>query len=408
MGGIVIVGAGECGARAAFALREKGCQGSITLIGAEPYLPYERPPLSKDGLRHEVQPKYVADAERYATSGIDVRTDTPVKAIDRVAKRVELLDGGSIPYGRLLLATGARARTIPGIDDVSRRVRTLRTHVDAEEIRRELLPGRKLAIIGGGFIGLELAATARGLGADVVLIEGLPRILSRGVPAEIATIVADRHSTEGVDIRCHTKIDQIDADESSVRITLANGQSVDADFLVVGIGAAPNTELAEAAGLMVDNGIAVDAKLRTSDPDIFAAGDCCSYPLCHYGDRRVRLEAWRNAQDQGTLVAGNLLGAEETITSVPWFWSDQYDLTLQIAGLADGASVTVRRDLADGAFILFHLDDTGRLLAASGIGHGNAVARDIRLAEMLIAAGKRPDPQALVSPETKLKALLAA
>ncbi|NRQ18239.1 NAD(P)/FAD-dependent oxidoreductase [Ensifer sesbaniae] len=408
MGGIVIVGAGECGARAAFALREKGCNGSITLIGAEPHLPYERPPLSKDGVKEQVQPKYVADAERYATAGIDVLTDSPVKAIDRVAKRVELVDGGSIPYDRLLLTTGARARTIPGTDDASRRVRTLRTHADAEEIRRELLPGRKLAIIGGGFIGLELAATARRLGVEVVLIEGLPRILSRAVPAEIATVIAERHRAEGVDIRCDMKIDRIDADDAGVHILLANGQSVDADLLVVGIGASPNTELAEAAGLMIDNGIAVDATLKTSDPDIFAAGDCCSYPLCHYGDRRVRLEAWRNAQDQGTLVAGNLLGADEPITSVPWFWSDQYDLTLQIAGLADGAATTVRRDLAGGAFILFHLDDAGRLLAASGIGSGNVVARDIRLAEMLIAAGKRPDPRALVSPETKLKALLAA
>lgn len=408
MGGIVIVGAGECGARAAFALREKGYDGSITLIGAEPHLPYERPPLSKDGLREKVQPKYVADAERYATAGIDVLTDSPVKAIDRVAKRVELVDRGSIAYDRLLLTTGARARTIPGTEGASRRVRTLRTQADAEEIRRELLPGRKLAIIGGGFIGLELAATARRLGVEVVLIEGLTRILSRGVPAEIATIVAERHRAEGVDLRCDTKIDRIKADERGVRILLANRQSIDADFLVVGIGALPNTELAEAAGLIVDNGIAVDATLRTSDPDIFAAGDCCSYPLCHYGDRRVRLEAWRNAQDQGTLVAGNLLGANEAITSVPWFWSDQYDLTLQIAGLADGAVTTVRRNLAEGAFILFHLDDTGRLLAASGIGSGNAVARDIRLAEMLIVAGKRPDPRALVSPETKLKTLLAA
>ncbi|WP_429809889.1 NAD(P)/FAD-dependent oxidoreductase [Ensifer sp. B1-9] len=408
MGGIVIVGAGECGARAAFALREKGYDGSITLIGAEPHLPYERPPLSKEGLKEQVQPKYIAEAERYAASGIEVLTDSPVKAIDRVAKRVELFDGGSIAYDRLLLTTGARARTIPGTEGASRRARTLRTQADAEEIRRELLPGRRLAIIGGGFIGLELAATARRLGVEVVLIEGLPRILSRGVSAEIASVVAERHRAEGVDLRCDTKFDRIDVDERGVRILFANGQSIDADFLVVGIGASPNTELAEAAGLIVDNGIAVDATLRTSDPDIFAAGDCCSYPLCHYGDRRVRLEAWRNAQDQGTLVAGNLLGADEAITSVPWFWSDQYDLTLQIAGLADGAVTTVRRDLADGAFILFHLDDAGRLLAASGIGPGNAVARDIRLAEMLIAAGKRPDPRALVSPETKLKALLAA
>ncbi len=408
MGPIVIVGAGECGARAAFALREMGYTGKITLIGAEPHLPYERPPLSKDGLSGRFPPKYVADAERYRVAGIEVLTDTPVSAIDRTDKSVTLTDGTSIAYDRLLLATGARARTVAGTDDASRRIRTLRTHADAEEIRRELAPGRKLAIIGGGFIGLELAATARRLGAAVILIEGLTRILSRGVPEDIAAVVAARHRAEGVDLRCSAKIERIDADENCARVVLADGETVGADLVVIGIGAIPNTELAAAAGLAIDNGIAVDATLQTSDPDIYAAGDCCSFPLCHYGDRRVRLEAWRNAQDQGTLVAGNLLGAGEAIASVPWFWSDQYDLTLQIAGLAEGASTTVRRDLSDSAFILFHLDDTGRLLSASGIGPGNAVARDIRLAEMLIAAGKRPDPQALISPETKLKALLAA
>lgn len=408
MGSIVIVGAGECGARAAFALREKQYDGKITLIGAEPHLPYERPPLSKEGLKAEVAPKYVADAERYAAAAIEVLTDIPVMAIDRAEKRVTLADGSSIAYDRLLLTTGARARTIAGIDEVSRRIRTLRTHADSEEIRRELSPGRKLAIIGGGFIGLELAATARRLGAAVALIEGLPRILSRGVPEEIAAIVAARHRAEGVDIRCNAKIERIDADERRARVVLAGGETIEADLVVVGIGAVPNTDLAAIAGLSIENGIAVDATLQTSDPDIYAAGDCCSFPLCHYGDRRIRLEAWRNAQDQGTLVAGNLLGGGEAITSVPWFWSDQYDLTLQIAGLAEGTATTVRRELTDDAFILFHLDDTGRLLAASGIGPGNAVARDIRLAEMLIAAAKRPDPQALISPDTKLKALLAA
>lgn len=408
MDSIVIVGAGECGARAAFALREKGYAGKITLIGAETHLPYERPPLSKEGLKENAKPKYVADADTYTAAGIEVLMDTLVMAIDRHAKRIELVDGGSISYDQLLLATGARARMLPGTDSGSARILTLRTHADAETIRRELMLGRKLAIIGGGFIGLELAATARRLGAEVVLLEGLPRILSRGVPEEIAAILAERHRAEGVAIRCDTKIERINPDDQSACITLVGGETVHADLVVIGIGAVPNTELAEAAGLSIENGIAVDAMLRTSDPNIYAAGDCCSFPIGHYSDRRVRLEAWRNAQDQGTLVAGNLLGAGEATASVPWFWSDQYDLTLQIAGLADGASKTVRRDLADDAFILFHLDDTGRLLAASGIGRGNAVARDIRLAEMLIAAGKRPDSQALVSPEIKLKALLAA
>ncbi|MDK1385207.1 FAD-dependent oxidoreductase [Sinorhizobium sp. 8-89] len=405
---IVIVGAGECGARAAFALREKGFDGEITLIGAEPQLPYERPPLSKEGLAGAEPPKYVAAAERYQDAGITVLTEAPVETLDREQKKVRLADGRLIAYDRLLLATGARPRAFPGAPENSERIRMLRTHADAAAIRPMLLPGRKLAILGGGFIGLELAATARKLGADVILVEGLPRILSRGVPEEIAAVVAGRHRREGVEIVCGAKIAALEEEGGRARVLFADGGSVSADLVIVGIGAVPNTELAEAAGLAIDNGIAVDERLSTSDPDIFAAGDCCSFPLSHYSGRRVRLEAWRNAQEQGTLVANSLIGGVEPVSSVPWFWSDQYDLTLQIAGLADGAARTVRRDMEEGAFILFHLDGDGRLIAASGVGPGNAVARDIRLAEMLIAAGSRPDPAALVSPETKLKKLLAA
>ncbi len=404
---IVIVGAGECGARAAFALRERGFDGEITLIGSEPHLPYERPPLSKEGLAGAEPPKYVAGAERYQAARISVITDVPVEVIERKRKFVKLAGGRAIQYDRLLLATGARPRVFEACENAER-IRMLRTHADALAIRALLAPGRKVAIVGGGFIGLELAATARRLGAAVVLVEGLPRVLSRGVPEEIAAVVAERHWREGVEIVCGARIAAIEADDNAARVLFADGGSVDADLVVVGIGAIPNTDVAAAAGLLIENGIAVDETLRTSDPDIFAAGDCCSFPLTHYGGRRVRLEAWRNAQDQGTLVAANLMGANEPFASVPWFWSDQYDLTLQIAGLADNAETTVRRDLGDGAFILFHLDGEGRLIAASGIGRGNAVARDIRLAEMLIAARSRPDPAALSSPETKLKKLLAA
>ncbi|THK34595.1 ferredoxin reductase [Ensifer sp. MPMI2T] len=403
---IVIIGAGECGARAAFALREKGFDGEVTLIGAELHLPYERPPLSKEGLAEA--PKYVASAERYEEARIAVLTGTVVEKIDREDKAVRLADGRSINYDRLLLATGARPRAFPGASENSERIRVLRTHADALAIRPAVAPRRKVAIVGGGFIGLELAATARKLGAEVTLVEGLPRLLTRGVPEEIATVVAERHRDEGVEIICSAKIAALEDDGREARLLFADGGSLSADLVVVGIGAMPNTELAEAAGLAIDNGIAVDETLRTSDPDIYAAGDCCSFPLSHYGGRRVRLEAWRNAQDHGTLVAANLIGGAETASSVPWFWSDQYDMTLQIAGLADGAVVTVRRDMEAGAFILFHLDGEGRLIAASGIGPGNAVARDIRLAEKLIAAGSRPDPHVLASPDTKLKKLLAA
>ncbi|HEV7248808.1 MAG TPA: FAD-dependent oxidoreductase [Shinella sp.] len=407
MANFVIVGAGECGARAAFALRDKGFDGTITLIGSETHLPYERPPLSKDALIAGAGPKLVADAERYAEARIDVLIGKTVSEIDRTRRRIVLSDGTALPYDKLLLATGARPRVLPGTAHGGR-IAALRSHDDAARIRAHLVEGSHIAILGGGFIGLELAASARKLGATVTLVEGLPRVLSRGVPAEIAAIVAERHAAEGVEILCGAKVAGVEDLPGEVRIALEDGRVVSANLLVVGIGAAPNTELAEAAGLAVENGIAVDGMLRTSDPDIFAAGDCTSYPLPLYGERRIRLESWRNAQEQGQLAAANMLGGAEAHAAVPWFWSDQYDMTLQIAGLADGAVTTVRRDMGEGAFILFHLDAEGRLIAASGIGPGNAVARDIRLAEMLIAARIHPDPAELAAPETKLKKLLAA
>jgi len=407
MSNFVIVGAGECGARAAFALRDKGFEGTITLIGSETHPPYERPPLSKDALVAGAGPKFVAEPEHYIGAGIDLLLGRTVSGIDRIAKSVVMADGMVVPYDKLLLATGARPRALSGTIHGGR-IATLRSHDDATRIRAHLVEGSHVAILGGGFIGLELAASARRLGATVTLVEGLPRVLSRGVPAEIAEIVTKRHMAEGVEILCSAKVARVEELAGEVRISLDDGRVVSANLLVVGIGAVPNTELAQAAGLTVENGVAVDGLLRTSDPDIFAAGDCTSYPLPLYGDCRVRLESWRNAQEQGQLAAANMLGGVEAHTAVPWFWSDQYDMTLQIAGLADGAVTTVRRDVGEGAFILFHLDAEGRLIAASGIGPGNAVARDIRLAEMLIAARAHPDPAALVANHVKLKSLLAA
>jgi 3-phenylpropionate/trans-cinnamate dioxygenase ferredoxin reductase subunit len=281
-------------------------------------------------------------------------------------------------------------------------VATLRTLDDAARIRVALGPGRHLAVIGGGFIGLELAASARQLGAKVAVIEALPRLLTRGVPAEIAKVLHERHVAEGVSFHFGARITEI----TDPGVVLADGTVIRADLVVIGVGAIPNTELAVAAGLAIDNGIAVDATLATSDPDIFAAGDCCSFLQPLYDGRRVRLESWRSAQEQGALAARNMLGAAGPVSSVPWFWSDQYDLSLQIAGLAEGAVTHVRRELKDRTFVLFHLGPDGRLLAASGIGAGNAVAKDIRLAEMLIARRAHPDPAALADPVVNLKRLL--
>jgi 3-phenylpropionate/trans-cinnamate dioxygenase ferredoxin reductase subunit len=254
---------------------------------------------------------------------------------------------------------------------------------------------------------LELAATARKSGARVTLVEGLPRVLSRGVPTAIAEQIASRHIAEGVDLRCGVSIAALEETDAEAAIILADGTRISADLIIVGVGAAPNVSLAESAGLAIENGIAVNERLQTSAEGIYAAGDCCSFPLAIYGGRRVRLEAWRNAQDQGTLAARNILGHDEPISSVPWFWSDQYDLTLQVAGLAEGATTHVTRRLGDNAFIEFHLADDGRLLAASGISEGNAVAKDIRIAEMLIARSAKPDPVQLADPAIKMKSLLS-
>lgn len=405
---IVIIGAGECGGRAALSVRERGFEGSVTLIGSETVPPYERPPLSKDAILLATEPKFVAEPDRFASLGIDLRLGISVAGLDRVRRCVSLSDGTFIPYDKLLLATGARPRELPMTTSLTERVRTLRSYGDAMAIRSCLGPGRRVAIIGGGFIGLELASSARKLGTSVALIEGLPRILSRAVPVEIAEAVASRHQAEGVDILCNARISNVEQVGDLVHVFLEDGSAIQADLVIVGIGSIPNTEIAAKAGLAIDNGIAVDIHLQTSDPAVYAAGDCCSFPIVHYGDRRIRLESWRSAQEQGLLAAANMMGAGDVISSVPWFWSDQYDFTLQVAGLAEGAVTTVRRDLSGEAFILFHLCGNGRLLAASGIGPGNTIARDIRLAEMLIAAGRHPDPAALAAPEIKLKQLLAA
>ncbi|UXN69778.1 FAD-dependent oxidoreductase [Devosia neptuniae] len=403
----VIVGAGECGARAAMALREQGFAGDVTLVGGESHLPYERPPLSKEGMLAELfAAKTIATAERLAEAGIAFRGGLAVAGIDREGKRLEGADGRVIGYDKLLLATGAAPRRLPGVE--GERIVYLRTIEDALRLREALGAGRHLAVIGGGFIGLELAASARLRGAEVTLIEALPRLLSRGVPEAMARQIEARHLAGGVKLVFGDGIAGIASGAESAVVTLASGRRIEADLVLVGIGAVPNVTLAEGAGLAIENGIAVDRHLATGDPDIFAAGDCCSFPLEIYGGRRVRLESWRNAQDQGNLAARNMLGAGEAISSVPWFWSDQYELTLQIAGLSGEGTTVVRRELEDGASILFHLAADGRLVAASGLGVGNAVARDIRLAEMLIGKRARPDVAALGDAGVKLKGLLAA
>ncbi len=404
--GIIIVGAGECGARAALSLRENGYRHPVTLIGDEVHLPYERPPLSKQVLLDAAEPRtsVVLNDILLGEHAIRHIGSASASAIDTSTKRLALSDGRVLPYDKLLLTTGAAPRRLPDAP-AGGRILYLRTIDDALALRSFMRAGMHVGVLGGGFIGLEVAASACSRGAKVTVIETQERILKRGVPAPIAETITALHQRHGVTVKCGVAVLGIEADERRVGITLSDGDVIPVDVLVVGIGAQPRTELAVQAGLAIDNGIAVNERLETSVTDIHAAGDCCSFPHPLYGGRRLRLEAWRNAQDQGILAAANLMSEARSYQAVPYFWSDQFDHTLQIAGLVDEGRTVVRRELGDGAFILFHLDDEWRLVAASGVGPGNRVAKDMKLSEMLIAKRVNPPIEALAT-DASLKSLL--
>ncbi len=284
----------------------------------------------------------------------------------------------------------------------------LRTFDDALALRRRLRAGMALIVIGGGFIGLEVAASARKLGASVTVVEAASRILSRAVPENLARRLAARHAAEGVELLVGRSLTRLDRSGHRFVVELADGGQLSADLIVAGVGSAPRTELAAAAGLEIDNGVAVNGALQTSDSDIFAIGDCCSFPHPLYGGRRIRLEAWRNAQDQGAFVARSLLGDAGEYQAVPWFWSDQYDLHLQIAGLPSASDAIISRDLGQGSTMHFHLASDGRLVAASALGAIDRIGRDARIAEKLIASRAKPSPALLANSNSKLKALLSA
>lgn len=399
--GVVIVGAGECGTRAAFTLREAGWHGPVTLVGAEPSPPYERPPLSKTW-----QFKPICDEVMLRQADITLLAGTEAIGLDTTAHVLELAGGRALPYRSLLLATGARARRLPfgGAP-----VHLLRTHADAVALRARLVPGTRVGVIGGGFIGLELASSAAALGCRVTVVELGPRLMGRGVPARVAATMASWHVAAGIDVRCGTGVTGVTRTPSGIVIAMAQGDPVEADVVVAGVGAEPDTSLAAAAGVATSDGIVVDAQFATSAPDVFAAGDCCRYPHPLFGGAPLRLESWRAAQEHGAAAARAMLGGVEAYAGVPWFWSDQHDFTLQVAGLpalADPEGCEVIRVRPDGVEIWFGLDASGRLMAAAGAGPGNAVARDIKLAEKLIARRAVPDPAVLTNPGVPLKSLL--
>jgi 3-phenylpropionate/trans-cinnamate dioxygenase ferredoxin reductase component len=390
---IVVLGAGLAGGKTVEALRTKGFDGSITLIGEEEHRPYERPALSKDYLagKAERDSVFVHEQTWYAEHAVDLRLGVRATAIDRAGHEVALSDGSSVSYDKLLLSTGASPRMLPGVDGVH----YLRRLEDSDRLKEILATKEHLVVIGAGWIGLEVAAAARAAGLRVTVVEVLELPLLRVLGREIAQVFADLHNANGVDLRLGVGVDHV----TGTAVRLADGSRLDADAVVVGIGAAPNVSLAVDAGLAVDDGVVVDAQLRTADQDILAAGDVASAFHPFLG-RHVRVEHWANALNQPATAAATMLGHDEPYDELPYFYTDQYDLGMEYLGHVTPGGydrLVVRGDLAAREFIAFWLKDN-HVLAGMNVNIWD-VTEPIKA---LIRSGRRVDPAALADPDTPL------
>ncbi|MGH7124473.1 MAG: NAD(P)/FAD-dependent oxidoreductase [Stellaceae bacterium] len=376
---LVIVGAGPAGFRAAEVLRQQAPDSEITLVGDEPHLPYQRPPLSKAYLAEGLADSaLLLQAESfYEQQRIALQLGATATRIDRRAKQVELADGSRLAYDKLLIATGCRARRLTAFDHLP--IHYLRDLDDAYRIRAALAPGRSLVLIGGGFIGLEIAASSAKLGATVTVLEVLPRLMSRAMPPIVSDFARALHERHGVRLELGIKIEVIEATGGGLVVRTEQGQHV-CDLLVAGVGAVPNTELADAAGLLVENGIRVDSRGRTSDPDIYAAGDVTQHDNPLLG-RAIRIESWQVALNQAAAVARCMLGAPEPYAELPWMWTDQYDSNIQVLGVPSPESeLIVRGDALSGKFTALELSESGRIVAAITVNTGRDMSALRRLA----------------------------
>ena len=401
---VVIAGAGHAAGQLVTSLRQHKFEGQIVLVGDEPYLPYQRPPLSKKFLAGEMPAErlYVKPASFYADANVELHLDTRVTAIDRAAKRLETDAGEPVAYDRLVLALGASVRRLPIEGVALSGVHYLRSIADVEGIRGDLEPGHRLVVIGAGYIGLEVAAVARQAGLEVTVIEMADRVMSRVVSPEISDFYQIQHTEQGVRFRLSTGVDALTGKKRVKSVTTSDGEDIPADLVVIGIGIAPNTQLAADAGLPVDDGIVVDDRCRTEDPDIFAVGDCTVHPNALY-NRQLRLESVHNALEQAKTAAANICGKDTAYSQVPWFWSDQYDLKLQIAGLSEGYDdVVIRGNPAERSFSCLYLRD-GHLIACDAI---NA-PRDFVQSKQLIADQALIAVEKLANPDVALKDMLA-
>jgi 3-phenylpropionate/trans-cinnamate dioxygenase ferredoxin reductase component len=399
---VVIVGAGQAGAQVAVSLRQLGFGGDITLLGEEPHLPYQRPPLSKGYLSGEMalERTWLRSESYYEKHRIDLRLGARAARILRRERTVVTADDQSLGYDALVLCTGTAARRLrlPGVDLPG--VFYLRTLADSDAIKAAIRPGARAVIIGGGYIGLEVAASLAKLGAEVVVVEALERVMNRVVAAPVSAFFAAEHARHGVEVVTGAAVSALEGGAHVERVVTVDGRRLAADLVVIGIGALPNDELAREAGLEAENGVVVDAFGGTSDPAIFAAGDLTHHPNELFG-RRLRLESVHNAMEQAKAVARAIVGHPGPYADVPWFWSDQYDLKLQIAGVGDPADeLLLRGDPASRAFSCLHLRD-GRLVAIDCVNRG----ADFLAAKKVIAEGRAPDLARAGDPEVRLAEL---
>ena len=396
---VVIVGAGQAGAALAAKLRALGHDGEIVMLGDEPAPPYQRPPLSKAYLLGEMEEDrlWLRAPEFWADSNVELRLGQAVTAIDPTAKTVTV-GGEALAYDHLALTTGSTPRRLPAaIGGALEGVYTVRTLADVDAMRGEFQPGRRVIIVGGGYIGLEAAAVGAKLGLEVTVLEMAPRILQRVAAPETSDYVRALHQSHGVKVLESAGLDRLVGDDRVEGALLKDGRQIPADFVIVGVGITPNTHLADEAGLEIDNGIATDELGRTSDPAIWSAGDCASFP---WRGGRIRLESVGNAIDQAEVVAANILGAGAAYEAKPWFWSDQYDLKLQIAGLNMGYDrIVTRRGEGDVASYWYYRG--ADLLAVDSMNDSRAYMVGKRLIEM----GKSPAPE-VIETATDLKPLL--
>jgi len=400
---VVIAGAGHGAGQVVATLKQRKFEGRIVLIGDEPYLPYQRPPLSKKFLAGEMPPErlYFKPASFYDDPQIEQRLCTRVECINREESTVSCSDGETIRYDKLVLATGSRVRRVqvPGSDLDG--IHYLRSIADVERIRADIENARRLVIVGAGYIGLEVAAVARQLGLEVTVVEMADRVMSRVVSPEVSAFYQQQHLHRGVRLLLSTGLESFHGDERVQSVATSDGQTLPTDLVVVGVGILPNTELAEAAGLNVNDGIVVDDCCLTSDENIYAIGDCTTHPSATYR-RSLRLESVHNALEQAKTAASNICGVETHYAQVPWFWSDQYDLKLQIAGLSQGYDdIVLRGSSEERSFSCLYLRD-GRLIAIDAV---NA-PRDFMQSKPLIEKRACIDKVLLADSSVMLKDML--